>query len=298
MSQSLSTLWGSSYANPFTPSICSFGSMNIMSDGVEVIWAGASPPAKRGRIPCAPQLFAICSPLVTTCGVNVMPDGGKQTDERLPLWNGLEPPQPNEERLKRAIECLLFISEKPLRISELKEVLEVDASLAQRLLSELMDEYDKRSGLAILEVAGGYQMVTRPEYAFYVSKLRQPRRIRLSRAALETLAIIAYRQPITHPEIEHIRGVDSSGCIARLLELGLVRVAGRKSAPGRPYLYATTERFLDVFGLKDLSELPPVEQWHMKVAEAGINLPQESEQRRASIGNTKAMQSDGSHMAQ
>ncbi len=180
--------------------------------------------------------------------------------------------EPDERQLKRAIECLLFVSDKPLSLNELKGVLEVNSELIQRLIGELMREYDERSGLAIVEVAGGYQMVTRPECAFYVSRLRQPRRIKLSRASLETLAIIAYRQPITHPEIEQIRGVDSSGCIARLLELGLIKVVGRRESPGRPYLYATTERFLDVFGLKDLSELPPIEQWQSKVAEAEIEV--------------------------
>lgn len=191
-----------------------------------------------------------------------------------------EPTKHDEQHLKRAIECLLFVSDKPLSLNELKEVLEVDAELVKRLIGELMREYEERSGLAIVEVAGGYQMVTRSECAFYVSKLRQPRRIKLSRASLETLAIIAYRQPITHPEIEHIRGVDSSGCIARLLELGLIKVVGRKDSPGRPYLYATTERFLETFGLRDLSELPPIEQWQSKVAEAEIEVDKAKEQTR------------------
>jgi segregation and condensation protein B len=173
--------------------------------------------------------------------------------------------------LKRALECLLFVSDKPMSLRELSQVIEADEALTKQLIEELKKEYDERSGLAIVEVAGGYQMVTRPEYGLYVAKLRQPRRVRLSRASLETLAIIAYRQPITHPEIEQIRGVDSSHCIARLIELGLVKIAGRKNAPGRPYLYATTEHFLEVFGLKDLSELPPVEQWHQKAKMMGVD---------------------------
>jgi len=173
--------------------------------------------------------------------------------------------------LKKALECLLFVSDKPMLLRELSQIIEVDETLAEQLIKELMNEYDERSGLAIVEVAGGYQMVTRPEYGRYVAKLRQPRRVRLSRASLETLAIIAYRQPITHPEIEQIRGVDSSHCIARLIELGLVKITGRKNSPGRPYLYATTERFLEVFGLKDLSELPPIEQWHLKAKTMGVS---------------------------
>ncbi|MCS7254071.1 MAG: SMC-Scp complex subunit ScpB [Armatimonadota bacterium] len=192
----------------------------------------------------------------------------ERSKDKLPLWNDVE--AIGEGQLKRAIECLLFVSDKPLSLNELKEVLEANGELIKGLIGELISEYDERSGLAIVEVAGGYQMVTRPEYAFYVSRLRQPRRIRLSRASLETLAIIAYRQPITHPEIEHIRGVDSSGCIARLLELGLIKVVGRKESPGRPYLYATTERFLETFGLKDLSQLPPIEQWHERALKMGI----------------------------
>ena len=118
------------------------------------------------------------------------------------------------------------------------------------------------SAVHVVQLAGGYQLATRPRYARYVQRLREPEPERLSPQALETLAIVAYRQPITRPEIDEIRGVNSSGAVNGLLEKGLIEIAGRKDAPGRPFLLTTTAHFLSTFGLNDLSELPelsPVE---------------------------------------
>lgn len=197
--------------------------------------------------------------------------------DTLPLWDESELAEAHEHEavdeqreLKKALECLLFVADKPLRLKDLQDALQISPKRVRQLIEQLRIEYDQRSGLSIIEIAGGYQMVTRPEYAFYVARLKQPRRIKLSRASLETLAIIAYKQPITHPEIEHIRGVDSTRCLIRLLDLKLIKIIGRKESPGRPYLYATTERFLDVFGLRDLSDLPPIEQWQPQLAVAEL----------------------------
>ncbi len=154
-----------------------------------------------------------------------------------------------------AIECLLFASNKPVSEAKLAEVLGV----AEQRIAVLIDQLQQRlqdRGLCLVELAGGYNLATRPEYADFVERLLEPEPERLSVAALETVAIIAYRQPITRPEIDELRGVNSSGVVSTLLEKGLVEVAGRKQAPGRPFLLRTTPYFLSSFGLRDLDELP------------------------------------------
>ncbi|MGA8280477.1 MAG: SMC-Scp complex subunit ScpB [Desulfobacterales bacterium] len=162
------------------------------------------------------------------------------------------------ENLKSIIESLLFVSDEPLTIERLKIVLSPaaggDIRSALNLLSE---EYEaRRGGFQLKEIAGGYQLRTRPEFSEWITKLVQPRAPRLSKAALETLAIIAYKQPVIRSDVEHIRGVDCGGVIRVLLERNLIRVLGRKEIPGRPLIYATTKRFLEVFDLKDLKDLP------------------------------------------
>lgn len=159
------------------------------------------------------------------------------------------------EDLVNALECTLFVSDEPLPVGRLAVVLDVPESRIEELAGELSRRRDG-SGLQVLRIAGGYKLSTRPEYAPWVERLREPEPQRLSKAALETLAIIAYRQPVTQPEVEAIRGVDSSGVVGTLVEKGLVVEAGRKKAPGRPFLYRTTTEFLAAFGLDDLSELP------------------------------------------
>lgn len=161
-------------------------------------------------------------------------------------------------RLKNVLECMLFVSPQPLSTRHVAESLDLPEAEVEKALHELRVEYHGR-GLQIVRVAGGYQMCTRPEYGEYISKLLKPERVRLSRAALETAAIIAYRQPITQPEIEAIRGVNSDGVLKTLLDRGLIRQAGRKETIGRPILYVTTDEFLNYFGLNDLSELPDME---------------------------------------
>jgi segregation and condensation protein B len=160
--------------------------------------------------------------------------------------------------LKYIIESLLFVSETPLTMDHLKGIIEGQGTAAIRTaLDELMAAYEQRDGGFVLkQVAGGYQFRTQGRYNAWIKRLIKPSAPRLSKAALETLAIIAYNQPVIRSDIEHIRGVDSGGVIRMLLERKLIRVLGRKEIPGRPLIYATTKHFLEVFELKDLKDLP------------------------------------------
>jgi segregation and condensation protein B len=160
------------------------------------------------------------------------------------------------------VEALLFASDTPLEADRIREVLDLtDTVEARALVDELRSRYIAAdSALAIAEVGGGYRMVTRPEIAPWLLKLAKTRtRARLSRPALETLAIVAYRQPASRPEVDAIRGVNSEAVLDNLLDRRLIRIAGRKDAPGRPFLYETTREFLVAFGLRDVGDLPKVE---------------------------------------
>lgn len=183
----------------------------------------------------------------------------------------------NDSEIKGIIEALLFVSGEPLSIERIKSVLEeLDKSKIKSLLWEIQHEYDMRlSGLKIVEVAGGFQMATRPELAQWVKKLKKVKQsTRLSRPSLETLAIIAYRQPIVKAEIEDIRGVDSTGVIKGLLDKRMIKIIGRKDVPGRPILYATTKEFLQYFGLRDISELPTLKDLNELAVEGGGDIDQ------------------------
>jgi segregation and condensation protein B len=162
------------------------------------------------------------------------------------------------EDIKNIVESLLLVAEEPLTIDRIKNILTLDGKKEiQNALAELSSEYENRKGGFFLrEVAGGYQIRTRPEYREWIKRLIQPKPLRLSKPALETLAIIAYKQPIIRSDIEHIRGVDCGGILRMLLERKLVRILGRKAIPGRPHIYATTKQFLEVFDLKNLEDLP------------------------------------------
>ena len=161
------------------------------------------------------------------------------------------------EKLKEIVESLLFVAETALSIERIKQVTTADPKEIREALQALADEYESRQGGFYLnEVAGGYQIRTRPEYNEWIKRLIQPNPPRMSKAALETLAIIAYKQPIIRSDVEHIRGVDSGGVLRLLLERKFLRVLGRKEIPGRPLIYATTKQFLEVFDLKDLKDLP------------------------------------------
>lgn len=165
-------------------------------------------------------------------------------------------------RLKSIVESLLFVAEGPLDVKRLSDVLEgVDKGEVSSILSEIQSEYETEGrGFRLIEVAGGYQMRTPKENSDWIKSLYRQRPVRLSRATLETLAIIAYKQPITRAEIEVIRGVDVDGVLSTLLERRLVRAVARKDVAGRPFLYGTTPEFLEVFNLKDLTNLPTLKE--------------------------------------
>jgi segregation and condensation protein B len=167
-----------------------------------------------------------------------------------------------EERMA-ILEALLFASEAPLTAERAADVLpDVQKREIVALLAELQREYETRGGGILLqEVAGGFQFRTRPEMAPWIRKLRAGRPAMLSPAALETLAVVAYRQPIVKAEVDRIRGVDASGTLKGLLEKKLVRIVGRKDVPGKPIIYGTTRKFLEVFNLKDLTELPTLREF-------------------------------------
>jgi segregation and condensation protein B len=168
-----------------------------------------------------------------------------------------------EERLNAILESLLFAAGGPVTLAQFAAVLDnVARDAIRKALAEMARAYAAGGrGLILEEVAGGYQLRTPKEHAMYVRKLLSAKPPRLSRPLLETLAIIAYRQPVTRPEIEQLRGVDSGAVLETLLERRFVRIAGRKEAPGRPLVYATTADFLEIFGLKDLESLPDLEEF-------------------------------------
>jgi len=174
--------------------------------------------------------------------------------------------------LKAIVEALIFASPEPLTPKQIFKLLEVEPREdVQAALDELKRDYDRPGGLQLVEVAGGYQIVTRPELHDWVRRLFHERTTqKLTVQALETLAVIAYRQPVTALEITEIRGVNASGVLSTLLERHLIKIVGRKQVVGRPFMYATTKEFLIRFGLNDLADLPRVED----MAEAlGLDTP-------------------------
>lgn len=168
----------------------------------------------------------------------------------------------DREEVKSVLESLLFVADGPLTVQRIAEVLDsADKETIQALLQEMQRDLEAPSrGLQLVEVAGGYQLRTAKVNADWVKKFLGGRPARMGRATLETLAIIAYRQPITKAEIESIRGVDVDGVITTLLERNLIRAVARKDVPGRPFLYGTTAEFLQLFNLKDLTELPTLKE--------------------------------------
>lgn len=176
------------------------------------------------------------------------------------------------DELKAIVEALIFASPEPLSVKALAKVLDGEArDHIARVLTSLRQDYERHGGLQLIEVAGGYQIVTRPDLNEWVRRLFHERKsTKLSVAALETLAVIAYRQPVTAAEIAEIRSVNTSGVLATLVERKLIKIAGRKNVVGRPFLYATTREFLLRFGLNDVSDLPKVDE----MADAlGFDLP-------------------------
>ena len=169
----------------------------------------------------------------------------------------------NTDELKPIVESLIFVSEEPLTLKQLAAILQGEQiGEVEKAADELMEEFNSSRGLELRKVAGGYRITTRPEYSEYVKRyLKTQPSARLSMAALETLAVIAYKQPITIPEILEARGVTSTSAIKTLLDRRLIVARGHKEVVGRPMLYGTSKEFLIQFGLNDLSELPNLEDF-------------------------------------
>ena len=200
--------------------------------------------------------------------MGLVPEGPEAEAAPEPEEQPDQDPQPtdalNEKELKGVLESLLYVSHDPLTLDRLTTVLEGPPKAAvQSALRSLQEDYDQEGrGLQISELAGGYVMITIPDCAPWITKLQKAKAsAKVTRSAMETLAIIAYRQPIVRADIEHIRGVETSGVIRTLLEHKLIRMVGRKDVPGRPILYGTSKVFLQRFGLRDLKDLPPLRQF-------------------------------------
>lgn len=186
-----------------------------------------------------------------------------------------------DNNIKTVIEALLFASEKPLTLAQIRGALDnLDADLVRQTLEELKSEYEgSQRGIRICEVAGGFQMITSPELSQFLKKLYKGRLMeRLSKPALETLAIIAYKQPITKFEIQSLRNVNVDGVMKNLLDKNFIRICGRRKTPGRPFVFETTGQFLEYFGLRSLDELPKMEDFSKLTAEA-IDGPKEPEKK-------------------
>ena len=191
----------------------------------------------------------------------------------------------DDVKLKHLVEAIVFASDKPVTMQRLRQLTRIaDAHRLEQALEQLANDFADR-GMALQHVSGGYQFRTNTVYSAWVQQLVAGRPVRLSRAQLETLAIVAYRQPITRPEIDEIRGVDSSATLRLLLDRSLIRVLGKREEVGRPMLYGTTGEFLDFFSLQDLRELPTLREYSELTAESrqvmsdrlGVGLESESE---------------------
>lgn len=172
----------------------------------------------------------------------------------------------NQDRIKGIIESILFAVGDGIEIKELASIIEIETKELKKILSDLSKEYEKENrGLMLVEFNNKIQLATKPEYSIYIKKLLKPdSKQNLSQAAIETLAIIAYKQPITKVEIDEIRGVRSDRAITTLLERGLIRESGRLETTGRPILYCTTDEFLKYFGFKNLNELPELIEFNLE----------------------------------
>ena len=181
-------------------------------------------------------------------------------------------------KMKSAIEAMLFVSGEPLPAKDLINNLEIDNKLVLEIINEMTIEYEKEDrGLRLIEINGGYQLVTKEENSDFIQKLlKKNRKHSLSQASIESLAIIAYKQPITRIDIDEIRGVKSESALQRLVERNLIREVGRLEVPGRPILYGTTDEFLRQFGLKTLKELPSLDLYEDKADDDSISILNEA----------------------
>jgi segregation and condensation protein B len=197
-------------------------------------------------------------------GAAVTEENRPEEEQEQAEFDELEPVQSlGREESRQALYALLFVSDRPLSPNRLAEALgDTDPEIVANLLGELREELDANEALPyrMVEIAGGYQLISKPQFAPFIRRLFQIKKSnRLSKALLETLAIIAYKQPVTRPEVESIRGVSVSHAFDQLLDKRFIKVAGVSDLPGRPKLYRTTDEFLLQFGLKSLKELPTLE---------------------------------------
>ncbi|MCP4715958.1 MAG: SMC-Scp complex subunit ScpB [Deltaproteobacteria bacterium] len=174
----------------------------------------------------------------------------------------------NSDELKPIVDALIFASDTPLSMQKIKQILDEVAkedvpskSIREAIDALNRDNRDSQRGFFLQEVAGGYQLRTRPNYAAWVKKLLKTKPFRLTQSTLETLAIIVYKQPITRAEVDKLRGVDSGGVVKNLLERNILKIVGRKNIPGRPFLLGSTKRFLEMFGLEKLADLPSLKEF-------------------------------------
>ncbi|HOO55261.1 MAG TPA: SMC-Scp complex subunit ScpB [bacterium] len=168
------------------------------------------------------------------------------------------------DELSKIIECIMFLSPGPVKIVDIARHLDVEESLVGEAVGRLMSQFEER-GLEMRAVAGGYELVTRREYVEHLRTFFGGLdRTRISRAGLETLAIISYKQPVNRADIESLRGVNSSGAIKSLLDKGLIRISGRDETLGRPFLFSTTPEFLSFIGINSIEDLPPIESFDKK----------------------------------
>jgi segregation and condensation protein B len=180
--------------------------------------------------------------------------------------------KPEEQR--RIVEALVLASQEPISAVQLANIVpDCTAAAAKDLVNQLNTEYQEQDrAFEIWEVAGGYQIRTRAEFSGYLQRLQKQRPLRLSRAALETLSIVAYKQPATRAEVEYVRGVESGAVLKTLLDRQLVKIEGHREVPGRPMLYGTSKRFLELFGLKSVKDLPNLRELEELARESGIGV--------------------------
>src|SRR6266568_156596 len=200
----------------------------------------------------------------------------------------------SEPRVRTVVETLLFVAERPLAVEDLRQATGVEPARLEKALDQLSGHFrDGVCGIVLHEVAGGWQLRTSPDNVDFARRFLRVKPQRLTRAALETLAIVAYRQPVTRPEIEEFRGVDCGAVVKALLERRLVKILGKKEEPGRPILYGTTREFLEFFSLKDLASLPTLREFHELSAEHREIVEKQPEAEAEPIsGLVEALQDD------
>jgi segregation and condensation protein B len=188
------------------------------------------------------------------------------------------------ERAVMVVEALLFAAEKPLDLATLEEATQFSRELLESALASLQSAYAAGSrGVILVDLGGRWQLRTEPQAGLYVRRMLQVKPLRLTRAALETLAIIAYRQPITRPEMEDLRGVDCGAVTKALLERKLIRILGKKDEPGRPLIFGTTKEFLELFNLRDLTQLPTLREFQ-ELSEESRKIVEEEAPRPPAAG--------------